>query len=36
MIIDIYAHLIPPKLKDLMFAKQKTIQELRNVPACGT
>lgn len=29
MKIDIYAHLIPPRLKDLMFKKQKTIQELQ-------
>jgi uncharacterized protein len=29
MKIDIYCHLIPPKLKDLMFEKQKTIKELR-------
>jgi len=29
MKIDIYCHLIPPKLKDLMFEKQKTIRELR-------
>jgi aminocarboxymuconate-semialdehyde decarboxylase len=29
MKIDIYCHLIPPKLKDLMFEKQKSIRELR-------
>jgi aminocarboxymuconate-semialdehyde decarboxylase len=29
MKIDIYSHLIPPKLKDLMFQKQKTIRELQ-------
>lgn len=29
MKIDIYSHLIPPKLKDLMFEKQKTIRELQ-------
>ena len=29
MKIDIYCHLIPPKLKDIMFEKQKTIRELR-------
>ncbi len=29
MKIDIYCHLIPPKLKDLMFEKQKTIRELQ-------
>lgn len=28
MKIDIYCHLIPPRLKDLMFEKQKTIREL--------
>jgi aminocarboxymuconate-semialdehyde decarboxylase len=29
MKIDIYSHLIPPKLKDLMFQKQKTLRELQ-------
>ncbi len=29
MKIDICCHLIPPKLKDIMFEKQKTIRELR-------
>jgi len=29
MKIDIYSHLIPPKLKDIWFDKQKTIRELR-------
>lgn len=29
MKIDIYSHLIPPKLKDLMFEKQKTIREIQ-------
>jgi aminocarboxymuconate-semialdehyde decarboxylase len=29
MKIDIYCHLIPPKLKDVWFAKQKTIRELQ-------
>ncbi len=29
MKIDIYCHLIPPKLKDLMFEKQKTIREIQ-------
>ena len=29
MQIDIYCHLIPPKLKDIMFERQKTIRELK-------
>lgn len=29
MKIDIYSHLIPPKLKEMMFEKQKTIKELQ-------
>lgn len=29
MMIDIYCHLIPPKLKELMFDKQRTIKELQ-------
>ena len=29
MKIDIYSHLFPPKLKDILFEKQKTIRELR-------
>lgn len=29
MKIDIYCHLIPPKLKDVWFSKQKTIRELQ-------
>jgi aminocarboxymuconate-semialdehyde decarboxylase len=29
MQIDIYCHLIPPKLKDIWFERQKTIRELR-------
>jgi predicted TIM-barrel fold metal-dependent hydrolase len=29
MKIDIYSHLIPPKLKEMMFQKQKTIKELQ-------
>ena len=29
MKIDIYSHLIPPKLKDLMFQKQRTLRELQ-------
>ncbi|MCC6473091.1 MAG: amidohydrolase [Burkholderiales bacterium] len=29
MKIDIYCHLIPPRLKELMFAKQSTIRELK-------
>ena len=29
MQIDIYCHLIPPKLKEIMFERQKTIRELR-------
>ena len=29
MKIDIYSHLIPPKLKEIMFEKQKTIKELQ-------
>jgi predicted TIM-barrel fold metal-dependent hydrolase len=32
MKIDIYAHFIPPKLKDLIFEKQKTIKELQTNP----
>ncbi len=33
MKIDIYAHLIPPKIKDLVFKKQHTIKELQTNPA---
>lgn len=33
MKFDIYTHLIPPKLKDLMFEKQKTITELKTSTA---
>jgi predicted TIM-barrel fold metal-dependent hydrolase len=29
MKIDVYAHLLPPKIKEIMFAKQKTIKELQ-------
>jgi aminocarboxymuconate-semialdehyde decarboxylase len=33
MKFDIYTHLIPPKLKDLIFEKQKTIVELKTCTA---
>ena len=33
MKLDIYAHLIPPKLKDLMCKKQTTIGEIRTNPS---
>jgi uncharacterized protein len=33
MKIDIYCHLIPPKVKDIVFKKQKTIKELQTNPA---
>src|SRR3990172_9105860 len=29
MKLDVYCHLIPPKLKDIMFERQKTIRELQ-------
>ena len=33
MKIDVYAHLIPPKFREVMFEKQRDIKTIKNNPA---